>query len=371
MTVHRDVSAPYKSLDRLSRLLLQPAMHDAGNMETKEVLWQELIRLRADEFEDLLALAGSHHVIVRALEAFLQEPGELRDNQITERALSALQIERARIKTALPILHGICQEFHALGFAPVVIKSLDHLPDLGSDLDLYADAEPEAIADLMRSRFGATVAPRSWGDCLANKWNFLVPGMPELVEIHIGRLGQTGEQVALASSLLERTRTISVGEMDFRVPSIADRLLISTLQRMYRHFYFRLCDIVDCIRLSETNGIDYYSLRSLAEATDIWEGAATYLAIISDYAARYRGKGLDLPAFVNATAKFGGEALHFRHGFLRVPIVPQAGKLYMLQFGAGLRRLQLRNSARLSLLPMLAAAAAIGKKLTGSDKGIW
>ena len=37
--------------------------------------------------------------------------------------------------------------------------------------------------------------------------------------------------------------------------------MISTLQRMYRHFYFRLCDIVDTAGLSEAGGID---LREIA-----------------------------------------------------------------------------------------------------------
>ena len=371
MTVPKEGSTACKSLYRLSRLLLQPPIRGADDLEDKEAFVRELIHLQPEEFEDLLALAGSHHVIVRALEAFLQEAGDMENSAIVDRAKSALEAERARIRTALPILHQICQEFHGLGFGPVVIKSLDHLPDLGSDLDLYADTKPNVIVTLMKERFGATVASRSWGDCLANKWNFMVPGMPELVEIHVGRLGQTGEQVVLASSLVLHTRKISVGDMDFRVPSIADRLLISILQRMYRHFYFRLCDIVDCVQLAETEGIDYHSLRTRAEAADIWQGAATYLAIISDYATSYRGKGLDLPEFVKTSARFGGDALYFGHGFLRVPILPKAGNLYMLQLGAGLRRLQLRNSARLSLLPMLAAAAAIGKKVTGSDKGIW
>jgi hypothetical protein len=358
-------------MDHLSRLLLQPAMPDAADLRATEASRRELLSLSREEFEELLALARSNHVIVRAMEAFLVEPGGMQTDEISRRARAALEAERARVAATLPVLYDICQECGALGFEPLVIKSLDHLPDLGSDLDLYTNANPKVILALMRTRFGAKIAPRSWGDCLANKWNFLIPGMEEAVEIHIGRLGQTGEQVVLASSLLQRTRKISVDGMEFRVPSIADRLLISTLQRMYRHFYFRLCDIVDCIRLSETEGIDYFALGSLAQAADIWKGAATYLAIISDYAARYRGKGLDLPEFVRASARFGGDAIYFGREFLRVPILPQSVNLYRNQLGATLRRLELRNSARLSLLPMLAAAAAIGKRVTGSDKGIW
>ena len=81
-----------------------------------------------------------------------------------------------------------------------VIKSLDHWPDLGSDLDLYTDADATHVVNIMRACFSARLADRSWGDRLANKWNFVMPGLPELVEVHAGRLGQTGEQTTVTRS---------------------------------------------------------------------------------------------------------------------------------------------------------------------------
>jgi hypothetical protein len=257
------------------------------------------------------------------------------------------------------------------GHNVAVIKSLDHWPDFGSDLDLYTDSHSQDISELMSRRFGAQIARRSWGDRLANKWNFLVPGIPEAVEIHVGRLGQTGEQVVVASQLLERTRLVLIGNRTFRVPSVSDRLMISALQRMYRHFYFRLCDIIDTAELSEMGGIDYSDLRSSATHAGIWDGVATYLAIVSDYVTQYRGSGLDLPPFVMAAARFGNGEVYYGRGFLRVPISPQSARLYGSQLVGLLQRQQLRNCARLSLLPWLATAAAVGQKITGSDKGVW
>src|SRR5260370_28070146 len=103
----------------------------------------------------------------------------------------------------------------------------------------------------MRERFGAQIAARSWGDRLAKKWNFVVPGLPESVEIHMRRLGQTGEQVALARSLAARARTVKIGEYTFRVTSAEHRIMNSTLQRMYPHFYLPLCDIVAPAELAD------------------------------------------------------------------------------------------------------------------------
>jgi len=187
----------------------------------------------------------------------------------------------------------------------------------------------------------------------------------------MGRLGQTGEQVTMASRLAKRTRMISIGEYSFRVPSASDRIMISTLQRMYRHFYFRLCDIVDSAGLADAGGIDYEDLHSSAIDAGIWEGVATYLLIVSDYLKSYRGSGLDLPRFVVDAARFGGDEIYFNKDFLRVPIMPQSAKLYGTQLAGLLSKRELQSGVRLSLLPWLATAAVVGQKITGSDKGIW
>jgi hypothetical protein len=224
---------------------------------------------------------------------------------------------------------------------------------------------------MMQRRFGAQIAPRSWGDRLACKWNFLVPGLPEPVEVHLGRLGQMGEQIALASQLISRGRVMEIEDQAFRVPSVSDRLIISTLQRMYRHFYFRLCDLVDSAMLAASGMIDYGELRSSAQAAGIWEGVATYLVIVSDYVRKFGGTDLRLPQIVTNTARFGGDLVYFSQGFLRVPILPQSAGLYGSQLSGVLRRRELQSTARLGLLPWLATAAAVGQKITGTDKGIW
>jgi hypothetical protein len=253
----------------------------------------------------------------------------------------------------------------------IVIKSLDHWPDLGNDLDLYTNAESADIIAIMLERFKARVDERSWGDRLANKWNFTIPGLPELVEVHVKRLGQTGEQVAITNSLVARTTVEQFGSHTLRVPAAEDRLIISTLQRMYRHFYLRLCDIADTARLVDSGVVDYVYLRSLACSAGLWDGLATYLVIVSGYVESFRGNGLPLPALVTGAAHFGNERMTFRRKFLRIPIFPQAARLYASEWERLLLNGELQNTLRLSLLPGLAAAAVLELKLTGSDKGIW
>jgi hypothetical protein len=365
-------SSPFgsnKSLTILSRLLLPPC--DAPLPPSAADLDYGMTEINREEFEDVLALANSHHVVMRGFEAFRQIMRQAGDDSRAEWAATALAAERARIENAMSFLQRICAAFQGEGYDVTVIKSLDHWPDLGSDLDLYTNAGQADVLQLMTRNFAAQLASRSWGDRLARKWNFLIPGLPEAVEIHMGRLGQTGEQVGIATSLAGRARFAPFGDHMFRVPRAADRLMISTLQRMYRHFYFRLCDIVDTSILSRTGSIDYEDLRLASMGAGIWKGVASYLAIVSDYLKHYRGEGLDLPTFVRASARFGGDELRFIRGFLRIPIMPQSAKLYGSQLTTLLLNRELKNSVRLSLLPCLATAAAVGQKITGSDKGIW
>jgi hypothetical protein len=112
-------------------------------------------------------------------------------------------------------------------------------------------------------------------------------------------------------------------------------------------------------------------VRLLLWLSPLWEGIATYLAIVSELVESYRGHGLALPAFVREAARFGSEQVSFRRDFLRVSIVPHSVHLYASEFKKLLLDGDLKNSFRLSLLPCLATAAAIGQKVTGSDKGIW
>jgi hypothetical protein len=323
------------------------------------------------QFDAMLEMAEHNHVVVRGFGVYADVMSAAGDNERSAWAVDAIATEQTRIAKAIQTLRIICNAFDEEGLDITVIKSLDHWPDFGSDIDMYSNASPEAVCGLMQRRFNARIAVRSWGDRLAGKWNFELPDLSESVEIHIGRLGQTGEQMILAGLLPIRSRTLEFDGVPFRVPSASDRIMISTLQRMYRHFYFRLCDIIDSADLARSGDLDYADLRASSQAAGIWPGVATYLVLVDDYAQSYGAPEVGLPPFVKESARFTGKVMFFGHPFLRVPIRPQSAGLYRLQLTELVRRGELYGTARLGLLPWLATAAAIGHKLTGSDKGIW
>jgi len=223
----------------------------------------------------------------------------------------------------------------------------------------------------MQDRFHAEVEPRSWGDRLAHKWNFAIAGLNEPIEIHVRRLGQTGEHTDLAKRFVSRRQQKTVDGKTFWVPAPEERIVVATLQRMYRHFYFRVCDIANTAALVESGTINYGELKRVSTFAGIWPGVATYLMIVSGYAERYRGQPLELPQLVLDGARFGVEKVHVRGKFIRVPIMPQGAALYSEQVTRTALRGDVPATFRLQLLPPLAVAAAVAFKLTGSDKGVW
>ncbi len=322
-----------------------------------------------DEISRFFAFADLHHVLVRVIEALQSSTLGAMSPRLSSQCATALAKEQERISRALGVLKPVCDALESAECSAIVIKSLDHWPDIGSDLDLYTGGTQNQIVSILTKQFAAEVLFRSWGDRLAHKWNFRLPGLSEAVEVHVGCLGQTGEHLNLARLVASRAVRRTVGGYTFRVPAPEERVLITTLQRMYRHFYCRLCDIVDTTKLIQAQELDYSVLRAAAESSGIWPGVATFLMAVAEYARAY-GTKMELPAEVISSAT-KGDALQLGGDFLRISIVPQAVGLFLRQvFYAGTQK-NLRTVSRLSLLPGLAAAAFVAYKITGNDKGIW
>jgi hypothetical protein len=332
---------------------------------------EELRRLSGAERSGFLRLANSHHVIIRGLEPVKSWATAVGDDELCIWADTAITKEHARVETALAYLQEICRELESAGCPVSVMKSLDHYPDIGSDLDLYTTAKEESVRQVMRDKFRAVAEARSWGDRVAQKHNFKIPGLPESVEVHVQRLGQMGEHTALARRFVTRRVEKIVGGRVFLVPAPEERIIVATLQRMYRHFYFRVCDIVNSAAIVESGQLDFTELKRAAQYAGIWPGVASYLKIVSDFVQRYRGRGLELPTVVTRSAICSGDDIYPRNDFLRVPILPKGAALYTQQVTHAAFSGDVPGTFRLGLLPYLASAAAISYKLTGSDKGIW
>src|SRR3954469_21073070 len=166
--------------------------------------FEAISALDEDGGKDFLKLLDMNHVIIRQLEPVSRSRAPTGDPSLVLWTGRAMNAERNRVVNALSHLHEIVTELEAAGCPTTVIKTLEHFPDLGSDLDLYTTALGSRVNTVFEMKFNAKRHARSWGDRVAQKWNFSIPGLPESVEIHIQRLGQMGEHTSLAQRFVTR-----------------------------------------------------------------------------------------------------------------------------------------------------------------------
>lgn len=327
--------------------------------------------LSPQQRQDFADLAESNHVVIRVFEVINRVAGNRGDRELQVWAVAALTAERVRIDHALRQLKPVCDALEEEDCPVTVMKTLDHWPDLGNDLDLVSLGCGADILRVFTQRFQAKVEARSWGDRLACKWNFSLPGLRESIETHVGRLGQTGEHIPLAHRFIDRRESMQVNGLEFFVPAPEERIFAATLQRMYRHFYFRVCDILNAASLVDSGEVNFAELRYAAQQAGIWPGVASFLNIVSEYVRQYRGSGLNLPQELISAATVGADKIYTRARFLRVPIMPYGIRLFARQIAQMAMQGNVPATLRLSLLPPLASAAAVATKITGSDKGVW
>jgi hypothetical protein len=321
------------NISLLSTLVIQGYRGDYAEPRTDlEHVTPQLDRIvgfTEEQFRELVELADTHHVTVRALRVLEWLAIQQQKKQIQEWCEAAIEAEHSRISRAVEWLYAIVQALQSSGCPVSVIKSLDHWPDLGSDLDLYTSGAPDQVVRVMQEKLHAQLAHR----------------------------------------VLERCVQKTVNGRTFPVAGPEERILISTLQRMYRHFYFRLCDMADMAALLQSGTVDFAELRRGAESGGIWPGVASFLVIVSRYVKQYGGN-VSLPREVVESAYSPELSVQFKNKFLRVPMGPAAGLYGSQLLNASLHR-DFRAMSRLPLLPPLAVSALLAYRLTGSDKGVW
>src|SRR6202043_1792967 len=106
---------------------------------------EEIFKMSEESFGEFLKLADTHHVTVRALNVLRKAAAERQQSRVQQACETALAGETLRISNAVEWLRVIVHALQDAGCAVSVIKSLDHWPDLGSDLDLYTSGAPERV----------------------------------------------------------------------------------------------------------------------------------------------------------------------------------------------------------------------------------
>lgn len=328
------------------------------------------IRLKEQERQKFIRTAINHRILVRSLCA-LANHAERSCFPTPDWILAALTTEQARTPHALNIISSVCAVLDTSGFPAVVIKSLDHFPDLGSDFDIYTSGSERDIKKLMRENFDAQLESKSLSERLACKYRFRIPNLEKPLEIHRGRLGQTGQQVRMGRLILQRRVKKSFGGHKFTVPAPEDQILLRVVDRFYRHYCLRLCDIADIAQLIQSSTLDFEYLKNESKRAGIRKGVCAYLEIVDQFYWLYRGEHLRLPPWVWKGASFDADSVYVHAGLLRIPLFPQSAGLFTHELAKAIRRKDIKKSLRTGVIPALAVAAAARFRITGRDKGIW
>src|SRR5947208_2008749 len=208
-------------IDAFLKLTLRPA--------SASDLFPLLISLTPQQRQDFVELADSNHVVIRAFEVLNRVAGNRGNADIQVWAVDILTKERARISNALNHLEAVCNALEEEGCPAVVMKTLDHWPDLGNDLDLVSTGAKAKIVNVFTKRFGGKIEARSWGDRLACKWNFSIPGLPESIDRKSTRLNSSHQIISYAVFCLKKKNkgkhppAASVGSTGVRSPATLPR----------------------------------------------------------------------------------------------------------------------------------------------------
>jgi hypothetical protein len=359
--MHNNI-AMTKQLHLLSEFILNP---------TSEGLIGSVAEMDQQQLDGFISLLDKHHVLLRVLTP-LQEAALTKGlARLAERAEAALVTERERIRVALQSLDAICDELETAGCPAVVIKTLEHWPDFGSDLDLFTTGDERCVRDLFHKKFRARDTTRSWGDYLSHKRSFKLPCRETPAEVHVNRLGQAGEHIQIAKRIVARRRPMNVSGYVFQVPAPEERVIVTSLERMYRHLYFRICDVLNIAKLLQGGELSFAELQEVSEHNGIWPGVAACLKITADYLGSYGAVPWKLPKQVDSAAHVGAEMLFERDGLWHFPVIPQGARLFAGELAHALRHGDIAAGVRLSLLPPLASVASLAYAVTGNSGRIW
>ena len=165
----------------------------------------------------------------------------------------------------------------------------------------------------------------------------------------------------LPSLLVRRRRTIAPDGTPFFAPSIEDELLLQGLQKVVGRTSFRIADAAAAIAALRTDGLDWRYLLAAAHRLDLLEPLGAFLGYVEQIHRNEFATPL-LPAAIREALPLGGWGdVAFHDGLFRFPGGRVTGLVYLHRLGRVTRARQWRDAGRLSLLPLVAVAAGVGR----------
>ena len=265
-----------------------------------------------------------------------------------------LDKENARTSRMLQLIGKISQVFEEEGIDFLVIKTLDHYPDMGNDVDIFVLDGYKGVDAVIKNGFGASVLEASVGDKLAGKRNYKVNGYPFALEVHYNRLGQVGEHKAYPKILMRNRQTAAIDGIKTFIPSPEDQLILRVIQRIYRHFNIRISDVFNTINALNHNDLNWNYLLDITKQIGIFEGLCLYMSYMNQIYRKFFEYDMLSPDLGRVLIKNGLEDLGFKNLHYRFPLFSIPSKVYLKKFFSDFKDFDWEGVGRLSLLLPLA-----------------
>jgi hypothetical protein len=305
----------------------------------------------------LAPLARRHGVLLRVADR-LASVGEMGPPSFRQAVLD----ERQRVHSALRVVHCVSEACEEQGVAFLFPKVFQHLPDIGTDLDLLIGSDAPAVdvnllqAAGLRARRGAT-------NRLTGATVYEIDGCPSLLDVQRGRLGRMGEDATFAGMMLAGARRRVVDGAEIRVPSAEHQLILQGMQRIFGRADVRISDLVYTITSLRQDPLDWGQILATARQLRVFQGLACYLSYVEQVHDQVLGGPLLTPAMSATVHLPRWGRLEFRQGSYRFPAVRVNSALYFSKLVAEVRGQNWSSAGRLCLAPAVAVASVVRRAL--------
>jgi hypothetical protein len=304
------------------------------------------------DWDELLRVARRNFVLVR-LAARLSELGVCAPARFDE----AAEDERQRAARMLSLIEGVSRACEEQGVDYLFAKSFQHYPDMGGDIDLFVASRSCAVDEVVLKGTEAEAVSQDLRSRMSGVATHRVSGGEFVLEIYHGRIGVLGEHNALVGQLIRKGERAEVGGRTFLVPSAEDLLILHGMQRVYRHDFIRLCDVLSTISLVGREGLDWDYICRTSEQLGTTYGLRSYLTYVGQIQRETLGRELlpvELRRRLMVESCGRGE---FRGGVYTFPRGRVVARIYLGKLRAAVRAGNWDGISRLSLMPFVVAAA--------------
>jgi hypothetical protein len=235
---------------------------------------------------------------------------------------------------------------------------------MGGDIDLFVSGRTPAVDEAVLRGTPAAPVGKDFRGRMSGVTAYRVGGGEFVLEIFHGRLGVLGEHGTLVGQLIRNAERGRVGGAEFLLPSPEDLLVLHGMQRVYRHGFIRLCDVLSTASLVGREGLDWDYVLRTSEQLGTAYGLRSYLTYVGQICRETLGREL-LPGGVRARpADADCGRGRFSNGVFVFPRGRVVGRVYVGKVRAAVRAGNWGSVSRLSLMPLVAAAALARKVST-------